>query len=182
VFLGVWAAPTQTLSRLAAAWQRIDSLPLVSGETCWLGHVLLTAASPFPTHLVLRWQSGQAKPWFLATNLRCPQAAVRAYAHRLWIEEMFGDFKKHGVDLEMSHLRHFLRLSRLTLVVCLLYLWLMALGEHVLAHHLAPQVDRTHRRDLSIFRLGWDFLENCLRWFDPIPSASIPNFCSLSGD
>jgi len=166
----------------AVDWQRIDSLPLVEGETRWLGHVLLTAASPFPTHLVLHWQSGQAQPWFLATNLACPRLAVRVYRRRMWIEEMFGDFKKHGCDLEMSHLRHFLRLSRLTLVVCLLYLWLMALGEYVLTQHLTAQVDRTDRRDLSIFRLGWDFREDCLRLFDPIPSVSIPNFCSVSGD
>ena len=94
---------------------------------------------------------------------------------------MFGDFKKHGFDLEMTHLRHFLRLSRLTWLVCLLFVWLVALGEFVLAHGLAAQVDRTDRRDLSIFRLGWDFLEDCLRLLDPIPIVAIPNFCSVSG-
>ena len=97
------------------------------------------------------------------------------------IEEMFGDFKKHGLDLERTHLRHFLRLSRLTLAACLLYLWLIALGEHVLVHGLASQVDRTDRRDLSIFRLGWDFLEDSLRLFVPLPTVSLPNFCSVSG-
>jgi hypothetical protein len=34
---------------------------------------------------------------------------------------------------------------------------------------------------LSIFRLGWDFLEDCLRLLDPIPRVAIPNFCSVSG-
>ena len=165
----------------AANWQRIDHLPLAPGESRWLGHVVLTAASPFPTHLVLHWQLGQKHPWYLATNLLCPQAAVRLYSRRMWIEEMFGDMKKHGFDLEMTHLRHFLRLSRLTLVVCLLYLWLLALGEYVLHHGLSAQVDRTDRRDLSIFRLGWDFLEDCLRLNQPIPILSFLNFCSVSG-
>lgn len=167
-------------SQTATDWQRIDSLPLLKGETRFYEHVLLTAASPYPVHLVLYWQAGQAAPWFLATNLTTPRAALRAYRRRMWIEEMFGDFKKHGLDLEMTHLRHFLRLSRLTLAACLLYLWLMALGEHVLVYGLASQVDRTDRRDLSIFRLGWDFLEDCLRFLDPIPIVSIPNFCSVS--
>ena len=45
---------------------------------------------------------------------------MRLYRCRMWIEEMFGDMKKHGFDLEMTHLRHFLRLSRLTMAVCLL--------------------------------------------------------------
>jgi len=162
-------------------WQRIDSFPLKAGMSVWLGHVLLTRASPYPTHLVLHWQPGEREPWFLATNLLCPHAAVRVYRLRMWIEAMFGDFKKHGFDLEMTHLRHFLRLSRLTLLVCLLFVWLVALGEYVLAHHLAGQVDRTDRRDLSIFRLGWDFLEDCLRLLDPIPIVAIPNLCSVSG-
>ena len=129
----------------------------------------------------LHWQRGETEPWFLATNLVCPQATVRLYRLRMWIEEMFGDLKKHGFDLEMTHLRHFLRLSRLTLVVCLLFIWLIALGEYVLTHNLANRVDRTDRRDLSVFRLGWDFLEDCLRLGDPIPIVAIPNLCSVSG-
>lgn len=156
-------------------------MPIVPGESRWLGRVVLTAASPFPTHLVLHWQRGQKDPWYLATNLLCPQAAVRLYSRRMWIEEMFGDMKKHGFDLENTHLQHFLRLSRLTLVVCLLYLWLLALAEHVLQRGLSAQVDRTDRRDLSIFRLAWDFLEDCLRLSQPIPSISFLNLCSVSG-
>jgi hypothetical protein len=38
----------------------------------------------------------------------------------MWIEEMFGDLKGHGFDLESTHLRYFLRLARLTLAVVLL--------------------------------------------------------------
>ena len=89
--------------------------------------------------------------------------------------------KKHGFDLEASHLRHFLRLSRLTLAVCLLYLWLIALAEHILTAGLAAEIDRSDRQDLSIFRLGWDFPERRLSLFDPVPALSIPNFCLVSG-
>lgn|SRR5579871_1085156 len=162
-------------------WQRLDKFPLKRGMSVWLGHVVLTRASPYPTNLVLHWQRDQKEPWFLATNLLCPQPTVKLYRLRMWIEEMFGDLKKHGFDLESSHLDHFLRLSRLTLTVCLLYVWLVALGQYVLVHHLAAQVDRTDRRDLSIFRLGWDFLEDCLRLSDLIPTVAFPNFCSVSG-
>jgi hypothetical protein len=38
----------------------------------------------------------------------------------MWIEEMFADFKGHGFDLESTQLRHFERLSRLTLAVAML--------------------------------------------------------------
>jgi len=160
-------------------WRRLDELGLCPGMLMWWGNVVLTAASPYPTHLVLYWQPGQKQAWFLATNLLHPLPALRLYRRRMWIEEMFGDLKRHGFDLEMTHLRHFLRLSRLTLVVALLFIWLVALGEFVLFNNLAAQVDRTNRHDLSIFRLGWDFLEDCLRLLDPIPAVSIPNFCSV---
>jgi hypothetical protein len=169
------------LPRGLTHWQRLDRLGLQPGMTLWLGNVLLTRTSPYPTHLVLHWQVHEHEPWLLATNLLHPKPTLRLYRVRMWIEEMFGDLKKHGFDLEGTHLRHFLRLSRLTRVVCLLFIWLVALGEFVLTNALSAQVDRTDRHDLSIFRLGWDFLEDCLRLLDPIPRIAIPNFCSVSG-
>ena len=45
------------------AWQRIDSVTLVRGLSLWVGKVVLTKASPYPTQL--------------ATNLLYPQAALR---------------------------------------------------------------------------------------------------------
>ena len=35
-------------------------------------------------------------PWCLATNLPDKRMALRFYRFRGWLEEMFGDFKKHG--------------------------------------------------------------------------------------
>jgi len=32
--------------------------------------------------------------------------ALDFYSLRMWIEEMFGDFNKHGFDLESTMLRH----------------------------------------------------------------------------
>lgn len=69
----------------------------------------------------------------------------------MWIEEMFGDLKTHGFDLEKTHLRHFMRLSRLTLAVALLYVWLVAFGSHIIKTSIRYLVDRADRRDLSIF-------------------------------
>lgn len=175
------AGDNLVMLRGTGRWQRIDQLNLLKGQLLWIGRVVLTRTSAYPTHLVLYWQPGEAKPWFLATNLLDPRASLRLYRRRMWIEEMFGDLKKHGFDLEASHLRHFLRLSRLTLAVCLLYLWLVALAEHVILDCLTDEVDRADRRDLSLFRLGWDFLERRLALCDPIPSVFVPNFCFMSG-
>jgi hypothetical protein len=43
--------------------------------------------------LLIHWQSSEEEPWYLATNLPDPEMALRYYRCRMWIEEMFGDFK-----------------------------------------------------------------------------------------
>lgn len=97
---------------------------------------------------------------------------------------MFADFKKHGFDLEASHLRASQRLDRLTLLVGLLYLWLLAVARQVEIAHwvdLVDRHDRHDRRDLSLFRLGWDFVERCLSLTDPIPIIHPSCLCLVSG-
>lgn len=154
-------------------WQRVDSL--LSKAGCrWLGWVVLTHKQQQLTHLVAFWRKGQTQAWWLATNQTSVRAAVRLYRRRMWIEEMFADFKRHGFDLEGSHLRSVERLTRLTFLVCLLYLWLMAVAGQVEMTCQVDLVDRHDRRDLSLFRLGWDFVERCLALCDPIPIISPP--------
>jgi hypothetical protein len=166
---------------LDVKWQRFIHYHLKPGMTVWCGTVLLNKSDMILTGLVLHWALGEAHPWFLATNQISAQATLRLYRRRMWIEEMFGDLKAHGFDLEMSQLRHFLRLSRLTLAVCWLYVWIVSLGEYLHNHRLNRLVDRSDRRDLSIFRLGWDFLERCLALGDPVPLVVLPSFQLVSG-
>ena len=80
----------------------------------------------------------------------------------MWVDEMFGDWKGHGFDLESSHLCHFDRLARLTLAVALLYLWLAAMGTEVIKKGWRHLVDRVERRDLCIFQIGLRWVERCL--------------------
>ncbi len=64
--------------------------------------------------------------------------------------------------LESTMLRHFLRLSRLTLAVALPYVWLISIGTRTVRSGLRHQIDRKERRDLSIFQIGLRFNERCL--------------------
>jgi len=80
----------------------------------------------------VHWKIGEGQPWCLATNLPDLKLALNFYSLRMWIEEMFGDFKKHGFDLESTMLPHFLRLSRLTLAVALLYIGLISVGGYTI--------------------------------------------------
>jgi len=143
-------------------WQRLASLITDPGQIRWLENALLTQQHRHQCNLLAWWKKGEKEPWFLATNLPSWQKAKRYYSIRMWIEEMFADLKGLGFDLERSRLRHFLRLSRLTLAVALLYLWLVAFGNAVIKRGRRKEVDRSHRRDLSIFRIGYDMLERCL--------------------
>jgi hypothetical protein len=59
-------------------------------------------------------------------------------------------------------LRHFDRLSRLTLAVALIYVWLISIGTRTIRNGQRHSVDRADRRDLSIFQIGLRFIERCL--------------------
>jgi hypothetical protein len=143
-------------------WKTFGSFVEKAGESVWLGHGYLTSKEIYPTNLLVHWQVGEDQAWCLASNLPDQKMALRFYSRRMWIEEMFGDFKKHGFDLESTMLRHFLRLSRLTLAVVLLYVWLMSIGGRTIRDGLRHLVDRKDRRDLSVFQIGLRFIERSL--------------------
>jgi len=141
------------------SFQRLDSFVNKSGQIQWLEDVLLTSKYAYPVNFLAYWKPGEKVPWLLATNLICSQATLKAYRCRMWIEETFGDMKRNGFDLESTRLRHFLRLSRLTLAVVLLYVWLVAFGSQIIKNGQRRFVDRRDRRDFSIFRMGRNMAE-----------------------
>jgi hypothetical protein len=157
-------------------WLRFHILVKQGDPPYWSPAASLTWKHKYSVHLVAYWKAGEKEPWLLATNLPTVRVALRAYQRRMWIEEMFGDFKKHGFDLESTHLRHFLRLSRLTLVVAFLYLWLVAFGSQVIKRGQRSFVDRADRRDLSIFRIGLSTVERLLANAGPLPIRLVPYF------
>ena len=59
-------------------------------------------------------------------------------------------------------LRHFLRLSWLTLAVALLYVWFISIGTRTVCSGFRHLIDRNERRDLRIFQIGLRFIERCL--------------------
>jgi hypothetical protein len=143
-------------------WRTLGSFVQKPGHSVWLGYGYLTSNEIYPTNLLVHWKSGEEQPWCLATNLPDLKMTLGFYSRRMWIEEMFGDFKKHGFDLESTMLHHFLRLSRLTLAVALLYVWLISVGGRTNRQGLRHLVDRSDRRDLSIFQIGLRIIERRL--------------------
>jgi hypothetical protein len=165
-----------------SVWQRFGDLVEKHDQSNWLGPGLLTFKHAHTTHLLAHWKKGEKEPWLLATNLSAQRQGLGAYRRRMWIEEMFGDMKGNGFDLESTHLRHFLRLSRLTLAVALLYVWLISMGSKAIKDGQRHLVDRAERRDLSIFQIGLRSVERHLTNALPVSIRLRPVYgCKLSG-
>jgi hypothetical protein len=163
-------------------WRRFGDLIEKSGQSNWLGQGLLTFQHAHPTNLLAHWKKGEKEPWLLATSLPTQRETLSAYRRRMWIEEMFGDMKGNGFDLESTHLRHFLRLSRLTLAVALLYVWLVSIGSRAIKDGQRCLIDRAERRDLSIFQIGLRSVERRLTNALPVSVPLWPVYgCKLSG-
>ena len=135
-------------------WLPLSSFVDKPGQSLWLGARQLTQKHAYIANVLVYWKIGEPEPWLLSTNLPTLREALRAYDRRMWIEEMFGDMKGNGFDLESTHLRSVLKLHRLTLIVVLLFVELVTCGSKMIKAGLRRQVDRTDRRDLSIFRIG----------------------------
>ncbi len=159
----------------------LDQIELRGQGVQWVPHTLLTQENALPTNILGYWADGHDCPWWLATNLTTPEQVLDLYPYRMWTEEMFGDMKGNGFDLQATHLRNTDKLNRLTLAVCLLYVRLVALGVQLTTLGRACEVDRSDRRDRSFFRRGFDFLKRCLRHNQPILPGFFPDFHLLSG-
>jgi hypothetical protein len=157
-------------------WQCFGDALCRARQSRWLGRGFLTKTHVYETYLLAHWKRGEKVPWLLATNYSSKEQALCAYRCRMWIEEMFGDFKGHGFNLEDSHLCHFLRLSRLTLAVVLLYVWLIAFGSRIIKNGQRSLVDRVDRRDFSIFRIGHNMVERLLTNSQSLMVVLVPYF------
>jgi len=159
-------------------WQRLGQLLPRKGKVFWYPQALLTEQL-WHCSLLCYWRTGAKEPWFLATNLSEPSAVLHAYSLRMGIEQMYGDWKGHGVRLEQTRLCHVQRLARLTFVVALWYLWLVTQGSRTIKEGQRHWVDRKERRDLSIYRIGLYIIERYCACELPFSVRLIPCFNKL---
>jgi hypothetical protein len=152
------------------SWVKLAAIPVQPGETLAIGWVELTAKhGAGPYWLTIHWAKGEAEPWFLLSDGTDDRRLVRRYAIRMWTEELYGDLKGHGFDLEATHLDDPDRIARLVLAVCITFVWFLALGAWLVKHGWRHLLDHKSRRDKSYFRLGLDWLDRCFRLDDPVP-------------
>jgi hypothetical protein len=150
-------------------WQKLNDFELEPGETRTIGWVRLTEKYAMGWFwLVLHWDADEDEPWYLISNQSGTRRILRTYGKRMWIEEMFGDEKDNGFDLEATHIRDAARLKRLVLGVCIAFVYFITLGSWVVKRGLRYLIDKKSRRDKSYFRLGLDWFRQHNRFGHPL--------------
>ena len=158
------------------SWTALENLVTAPGQSRWYRDVLLTGTHQHRCHLLAHWEPGEKEAWFLATSLGTRSQTLRAYRRRMWADEMHRDLKSQGFHLDKTHIWDWRVLSRLFLALVLLYVWSAATGTHVIKRGLRHLVDRRHRRDLSVFRIGYDMLTRNLSHGHPVRIRLLPYF------
>jgi hypothetical protein len=162
----------------AAGEHPIADIPLQKKSVLQYRQAGFTQAAPLQVNLVGWWGSRYQHPIYLLSNLENKYQTCRYYRRRYRIETFFSDQKSRGFHIHKSHLADPARVSRLLLAACFAYLWMIMQGLQVVAKNQVAWIDRTDRRDKSIFRLGMDWLRLCLKrdwdfeplfWFQPVP-------------
>jgi hypothetical protein len=109
---------------------------------------------------------------YCATSLPIAHT-LRTLGRRRWgIECCFKDYKSAGWNLDLSQIDNFARRDSLLLVLSLAYLWATAVGRWLCKTGNRTVVDAHSSRQLSLFRIGWDWLVTQFRQQLPWPSIS----------
>ena len=105
--------------------------------------------------------------WFTVT---------RFYERRVWIEELFGDWRGGDSTSIEPRLHEPATLSRLMLGLSLVYVWLVAVASYVIERGWRPLVGRTSRHARSYPAIGLRWIRWRVRNREPPRGRMRPNF------
>lgn len=108
------------------------------------------------------WGEQEPEPWCLVSNLSSSEQPHLIYPMRFWIETLFGNHKSRGFQLARTHLTNPEQIDRLVLALAIATLITLGLATELIVIGQTNLVDRTDRRDLSLFQLGWRYLYRLL--------------------
>ena len=128
-----------------------------------------------------QWEERYTEPIYLISSLPAAQAPHLVYEMRYAIETLFGNNKSRGFQLERTHLTDPEKIDRLFLILAIATCQVLGLGTHLVLTEGTNWIDRSDRRDLSLFQLGFryfmrlialnrlDLFEMCFRWDFSLP-------------
>lgn len=171
-----------------AAWQSAQQLyqasQLHEGQVKQWSNLVYTQEHQIPDLTVtVYWAEQEAEPWCLVSNLAASEQPQLLYSLRFWIETLFGNHKSRGFQLARTHLTDPEQIDRLVLALAIATYITLGLGTQLIVIGQTKLVDRTDRRDLSLFQLGWRYLYRllalgrlvelkiCFRWDIKLPPA-----------
>jgi hypothetical protein len=118
--------------------------------------------------LIVVWETGQAAPWVLMTDLAPHAVGIVWYGLRVWVELGFKALKSIGWQWQQTQRSDPERVARHWLVLAIATLWTVAVGtrvEEAVARAICPtRLWRVPRqacgaaRTVSLFAQGWGWL------------------------
>lgn len=101
-----------------------------------------------------QWAQGETEMLCLVSNLPASQQPNLIYEKRYWIETLFGNQKSRGFQLARTHLTDPEHIDRLVLALSIATCLVLGFGTHLTLIQQSHLVDRSDRRDLSLFQFG----------------------------
>ncbi len=108
--------------------------------------------------VTVQWDENEDEMLCLVSSLASSQQPHVIYEMRYWIETLFGNHKSRGFQLARTHMTTPEHIDRLILGLAIATCMALGLGTHLVLIRRTKLVDRSDRRDLSLFQIG-------LRWF-----------------
>jgi hypothetical protein len=126
------------------------------GQTYAASGLVFKKRGRIPAHVRVVWGTSAKAPWALVTN--DPALSGWEYAHRMWQEEAFRDFKSHGWHLENAALDCPSRIALLFVLLTVAYAWMLLWGRVRELALLVPAPKKRKNGSLvrrySLFNLG----------------------------
>jgi len=136
-----------------------QKLKLKAGDFHYVNVTSYTKKHEIPgLSIVLSWEIGNEEPIFLVTNLSEEMTPHLVYKKRFAIETIFSQFKSRAFRLASTHIDNPKHIDRLILAMAIGTCLVLGLGTNVLLTNQQKMVDRTDRRDLSLFQMGYRYL------------------------
>ncbi len=146
-----------------ASWETTKALykagKVARGQVCSWEKVTFTESNQYSNLTVtVQWDVHEDDMLCLVSSLPLVQQPHVVYEMRFWIETLFGNHKSRGFQLARTQMTTPEHIDRLILVLAIATCMALGLGTHLVLIAQTKLVDRSDRRDLSLFQLG-------LRWF-----------------
>ncbi|NET73839.1 MAG: IS4 family transposase [Sphaerospermopsis sp. SIO1G2] len=108
--------------------------------------------------LTVDWGKNEDEPIYLISSLPRNESPHCVYEMRFWIETLFGQQKSRGFALNRTRMTTPAHIDRLMLAVAIASCIALGVGTELFIIKQTKKVDRSDRRDLSLFQLGWRYL------------------------